>query len=515
MDINKLAQHLMINSNDFENYFNKFGKIKIKNFKHRGKLIVVTSINPTVSGEGKTSLLIGLVDALNSQGHLTIGALRQPSMGPNLGMKGGATGGGDSYLQHQDLINLNFTGDFHAISTANNLITTIIENEIYYNSKLNIDVNKILWNRCIDLDDRGLRALDIRINDNKHYQTKFNITAASDMMALFCLCEDAKDFKQRIGDTIIAYSTDNQPVCIKHLEIVDSIMAILQQALLPNLVATKYNNPVIVHGGPFANIAHGCNSLMATKTALSLGEYVITECGFGSDLGFEKFMNIKMQSSGLYPNLVIVCVTLNTLKHHGQIKSSNVDKIEFGFKNLLAHVKHINQYGLQPLIILNQYENDTDQEIKVFENLCKINSLTYQLSNIYAAGLKNAKAIADAITKNIKDYQPKFLYNVQKDDLLNKIDSVCKNAYHATKIEMEPSLRKQIADLKCQDYFVCIAKTQYSLSSNSELLNWPNEVIVKIQSVEINHAARLVIPMCEKIWKMPGLPINPRAKNYK
>lgn len=514
--IEKVLNKLNIKESNYETYFNKFAKISnIANTEQKNsKLIVVTSINPTPAGEGKTTLLIGLLDALNHCGHNAIGALREPSIGPVFGMKGTATGGGQTRLENEDEINLNFTGDFHAITTANNLITTIIENEIYFNSNLQIDENKILWKRCIDLNDRGLREINIKLNNNKSYSTGFNITAASDLMALFCLVNNIDEFKDKLNNTIVAYDIKNNPIKIKDLELMDAIVQILHRALKPNLAYTSRLNPMLIHGGPFANIAHGCNSLIATKTGLQLSDYVITECGFGSDLGFEKFMNIKMQLSGLYPNLVIICATIKALKYHGLNEKTNISQLKFGFNNLIAHVKHVRSYNIEPLVILNIHDNDDKDEINLFHELCSVNKIKSNQSNMYFNGMQNVQSLVKSVIENIKDNKPKFLYEVNKDSLNTKIKNICKFAYHIENIEIDKNVMNILKSNELQDYFVCIAKTQYSLTSDPTILNYCHDGKIIINKVEINHAAKLVIPICGNIWKMPGLPKEPLAKNF-
>lgn len=514
--IEKILNKLNIKESNYETYFNKFAKVSnVDNNKHQhSKLIVVTSINPTPAGEGKTTLLIGLLDALNHCGYKAIGALREPSLGPVFGMKGTATGGGQTRLENEDEINLNFTGDFHAITSANNLITTIIENEIYFNSNLQIDENKILWKRCIDLNDRGLREINIKLNNGESYSTGFNITAASDLMALFCLVNNIDEFKEKLNNTLVAFDIKNNPIKIKDLELVDAIVQILHRALKPNLAYTSRLNPVLIHGGPFANIAHGCNSLIATKTGLQLSDYVITECGFGSDLGFEKLMNIKMQQSGLYPNLVIICATIKALKYHGSTNKNNIDQITFGFNNVIAHVQHVKSYNIEPLVILNIHEHDNQNEINLFHELCANNKIKSSQSDMYFNGMQNVQPLIKSVIENIKDNKPKFLYDVNKDSLNTKIKNICKFAYHIENIEIDEIVMKVLKYNDLQDYFICIAKTQYSLTSDPTILNYCQDGKILINKVEINHAAKLVIPICGNIWKMPGLPKEPLAKNF-
>ena len=516
MKIFDVAKKLNIKSTQYDNYFDKFLKLNLIKNNKKSNLIVVTSINPTPVGEGKTTLLIGLVDAMNYHGYSCIGTLRQPSLGPVFGMKGTATGGGKSTLLDDNYINLHFTGDFHALTVANNLISTIIENEIFFNSKLNIDPKKILWKRCIDLNDRGLRNLEIKIKNDLFYNTSFDITAASDLMALFCLCNDIYDFKNKIDNTIVAYTKKNKPIKISELNISDAIIEILKQSFKPNLAQTKYHNPIIIHGGPFANIAHGCNSIIATNTAMNYADYVITECGFGSDLGFEKMMNIKMQTMNKMPNLVIICATIKALKYHGNNKN-DILALKEGFKNLYHHINNVRKYDLEPLVILNKNKIDSKQEVDEFINYCKQNNINYAISSIYNDGpSKNTKIIVDKIIKSVKTKpHKKYLYDVNNDNLNTKLNKILECSYSANTIVISDKVKKILKDKNIQDYFICIAKTQYSLSSNPNDLNVPQNIKIEIKDYSINHAAKMIILLCDNIYRMPGLNKDPRAKNFK
>lgn len=499
-----------------ENLFifnNHMAKILPIDKLNKGKLIVITSTNPTPEGEGKTTLALGLVDLLNENGFKTIGALREPSMGPLFGLKGGATGGGKCMMFPANKINMHFTGDFHAITAANNLIVSVIENEIYFDSQLKIDPNKIIWKRCVDANDRGLRQLDINIKKNIKYETGFNITAASDLMTLFCLVNNIEEFKHNLNQTIVAYDINSKPIMIKNLKIIDALMEILEDAFKPNLVQTINGNPLIIHGGPFANIAHGCSSIVGTKTSLSYADYVITECGFGSDLGFEKFMNIKMRRSNLYPNSVIICATIKSLIMHGRYDSKN-KFLENGFKNLIHHVNNVRNYKIEPLVILNINKKDTINQIEEFKILCVKNNIKFDISNIYELGLNNNKHLLESIMKTIKNNKHNFLYDLY-DDPIKKIENIAKKTYGTTQINYSDGVKQVLKNKTLKDFAVCIAKTHKSLTSDPSQLNVPKQIILNIDSVSINYAAKIIVINCGHIIKLPGLPKKPRAINFK
>ncbi len=372
--------------------------------------------------------------------------------------------------------------------------------------------------RCEDLNDRGLREVEVTIKKDIKYKTGFNITAASDLMALFCLVKDRKEFKDRLGQTIVAYSKDNKPITIHDLAIEDAILSILNQALYPNLAFTKYDSPVIIHGGPFANIAHGCNSIIGTNTARHLSDYVFTECGFGSDLGFEKLMNIKMQTAGLKPDGVIICVTIKALIYHANNEANNdLDNLKIGFNNLLAHVDHVKQYGYEPLIVLNLTESDYGDELDIFESLCKQHNLIMAYSDIYSKGpIQNTKDLVDKVVKLVeKQPKVKYLYDVKKDSLQHKLEQIITKSYGAKGYEATPEVEKVLKDKNLQDYFICMSKTQYSLSSDPNLLNRPKDFNIVINGYSINHAAKMLVLVCDKVFRMPGLNKDPRAKNFK
>ncbi len=512
--ITEVAKILSISENDYS-LFNK-DIIKINPINNPvNKLIITTSINPTIYGEGKTTLSIGLNDAFNYNKEKSIAVLREPSLGPVFGLKGTATGNGKTSMFPSNKINLNFTGDFYALTSCNNLISTIIENEIYFDNKLNIDHEKIIWKRCIDLNDRGLRNIEVKIKDKISYKTGFNITAASDIMALFCLVNNKEELKEKLDSTIVAYSFDNKEIKIKDLEITDAILNLLEDALKPNLVQSLISSPIIVHGGPFANIAHGCNSLIATKTSMSLAEYSFTEAGFGADLGFEKFMNIKCRIGNIYPNAVVLCITIKALKHHGEFNNKKTNPLENCFDFLNIHINHIRSYNFEPIILLNRFANDSDEDIALIKNILEEKKLIFEIVDFYNNGFEDSKKIVELVKNNIIE-KPKvnFTYNLE-DTLELKIKKVAKNAYGIENIEFA---NNSINDIKKFDYknaLICISKTPMSLSSDPTLLNYEENRKIIVTGFNYNSSLNMVIVNCGNTIKLPGLPRNPLAKNFK
>ncbi|AJQ45419.1 formate--tetrahydrofolate ligase [Ureaplasma diversum] len=510
-----IKQH-NLSIDEYDLYGSEIAKIKkAKTYNPNTKLIVITAMNPTPAGEGKTTTSIGLVDALNKHGLKTVGALREPSLGPVFGMKGTGSGGGLSYLQPFDKINLHFSGDLHAIACANNLIVAVIENEIYFNSKLNINPEKIFIKRCLDINDRCLREINYQIK-NHHIKTGFNITAASDLMALFCLCNDHDDFKNRIAKMIVALDYDNNPITIEQLEITDAIMTILDDALYPNLVRTKEDNPVLVHGGPFANIAHGCNSVIATKTAMGLADCVVTECGFGSDLGLEKFMNIKAASFDLEVDLIGIVISLRSIKYHANADNPNeADQIKLGFSNSLRHFEHLKQYQIPFIAYINVHSQDSEEELVYLESLLDQYQINHARSYAYSYGSSKSEEIAtktkQLLTTNKFKFKP--IYDLE-DDILTKINKVIKKVYLADSYELSALAKEQLANLKTDQMYLCMAKTPYSLSADPNLLNAPVNFTIKIESFEVNYAANMIIAITTTIYRIPGLNKVPAAKNF-
>lgn len=524
MQKQNIIKEVIINHNldiiEIENYTNEIAKIiKINpELKRNGKLIVITAMNPIPSGEGKTTNAIGLVDILNFHGLKTIGVLREPSLGPVFGIKGTGAGSNKAMLEPFDRINLHFTGDLHAIASANNMICAIIENEIYQNSDLNIDENKILWKRCLDINDRSLREIQVMINSKIKYQTSFNITAASDLMALFCLAHSKDDFKNKLNNTIVAYSKDDKPIYISDLKIIDALMAILNDALCPNIVRTLESNPVIVHGGPFANIAHGCSSVIATDIALKLSDVVVTECGFGSDLGLEKFMNIMCQSSNISPSLIGLTISLKSIINHASKDINNkLEIIDSGFKNVLHHIQHIKRYGIGFFIIINKSIDDDEEQLNYLENKISKLNLNYYVSNVWEEGSQNSSKafnVVKDLLDNDEDNNFLPLYN-EEDAIMEKINKISEFAYGANGILLSKKAEELLNKYGDQYKYVCIAKNPYSLTCNPKILNTIDFYNTVIEDVEFNNAASLIIPITSITYRMPGLPKNPNAKNFK
>lgn len=517
--------------NNIKKYFNidnivqygDFYKIKnnLDNNNKNSKLILVTSINPTPSGEGKTTTLIGINDCLNYFNKKSIAVLRQPSIGPFFGIKGGATGSGECSLQNHNKINCGLTGDFFKIETANNLIAACIENEIFQKSALNIDPKTILWNRCIDINDRSLRNINYEIDQNNHISTCFNITAASYLMATFCLAKSKKDFQQKVENTLIAFSYDKKPIYVKDLNIIDSIMLIMDEALNPNLCFSKYDNPVIVHGGPFANIAHGCNSIIATQTGLNCSDYVLTEAGFGIDLGAEKFLNIKMREMDATPNLVVIAVTVKSLKYHGgvdknNLKELNLKAVENGFNNLVKNVESIQSFNLNFVIVINKFSDDNQQEIDLLKNMCDKHNYKCEVSTMWQDGPSKNKHIHDLIINNLQENKINYSYELNEsvESKANKIAKIIYGANSAILSENVKSVINQNLDF-INNYYVCVAKTFSSLSDDATKLNRPTNFDINVQDIQINHSAKFVILITSKTFLMPGLPKTPNAKVIK
>ncbi len=501
--------------------FGKFYKITPNNnetntYKDK-KLILVTSINPTPSGEGKTTTLIGLNDSLNFFNESSVACLRQPSMGPFFGIKGGATGSGECEIQNPQLINCGFTGDFYEIEAANNLILAVLENEIYFNSELDIDSNNIYWKRCIDVNDRSLRSVNYDVSKTDRVNTFFTITAASSLMALFCLAKDRQDFINRLNETIVALNKKGNPIKIKDLEITDSLMLILDKALKPNLAFSKHNNPIIIHGGPFANIAHGCNSIISTKMGLDNFEYILTEAGFGADLGAEKFLNIKCKEANLIPSLVVIAVTLKSVKHHCNIETKdNYEVISKGFENVIKHIESIKSFNLNFCIVINKFSDDDKDELMYLKSLCD-NHCPTEISTMWQNGPKDSENIYKLIKSNVKNNNSITYTYDTKDDVYTKIEKICKTIYGAKEVKYSDLVKKKIENNKnfIENYYVCNAKNQYSLTSDQTILGYPKDFTIEVFDIEFNHAAKFIIPIMSKIFLMPGLPKKPNAKIIK
>ncbi len=496
--------------------------------KKNGKLVLVTAISPTPAGEGKTTTSVGLSDGINKIGKKSIVCLREPSLGPSFGMKGGAAGGGFAQVVPMEQINLHFTGDFHAITSAHNLLSALIDNHIYWGNKLNIDEKRIVWKRVLDMNDRALRFVNINtkgVAQNFIREDGFDITVASEVMAIFCLANDIKDLEDRIGKITIAYSKNNKPIFAKDLNAQGPMTVLLKEALRPNVTQTLEKNPAIIHGGPFANIAHGCNSVIATKTALKLSEFVVTEAGFGADLGAEKFLNIKCRKSNITPSCVVIVATVRALKMHGGIekenlKQENIDALKKGMVNLERHIENIKKFGIEPIVAINHFILDTQNEIKTIKDFCKEIGIQVSVSTHWANGGKGAKDLAKKVIQICKKSKPKnfkYLYE-EKLPLWKKIETISKEIYRAKDITASDSVKEQIKNFEISGYGnlpICIAKTQYSFSVDPKLKGAPENHEIPIREVRLSSGANFIVVVCGSIMTMPGLPKVPAADNIK
>ena len=488
--------------------------------KKDGKLILVTAINPTPLGEGKTTTSIGLADGLNKIDKKAILALREPSLGPVFGIKGGATGGGHSQVAPMEDINLHFTGDIHAITSANNLLSAIIDNHIFQGNELGFD--KVVWKRCVDLNDRALRTVEIGLSGEKNMTPRedhFDISVASEIMAIFCLATSLKDLKRRLGNIIVGYNKEGNPIYCHDLKAEGSLTVLLKDALNPNIVQTLENNPAIIHGGPFANIAHGCNSVLATKMAMKLADYTVTEAGFGADLGAEKFLDIKCRQMDISPDAVVIVATLRALKYHGgvakdEVNNENEEALKEGIHNLLKHVENIKKYGLNPIVAINKFTSDTEKEIEILQNGLE-GKVEFSLLENWAKGGEGAKDLAEKVVKiceESKNFKP--IYEL-KLSLEEKIEKVAKEIYGARNVIYSDEAKTQIEQIRnlAKNMPVCIAKTQYSFSDDPKNLLCKEPFDIHINSVELKNGAEFVVVKTGKIMTMPGLPKNPAAEN--
>lgn len=525
--ITKIAEKLNIGEEYLETYGKYKAKISNKLYnelkdKENGKLILVTAINPTPLGEGKTTISIGLADGLSTIGKKSILALREPSLGPVFGVKGGATGGGYAQVAPMEDINLHFTGDIHAITAANNLLAAMIDNHIYWGNELGFD--RIIWKRCVDLNDRQLRKVECGLSGEKRVvprQDGFDITVASEIMAILCLSKDIEDLKARIGNIIVGYNKNDEPIRAKQLKAEGSLAVLLKDAINPNLVQTIENTPALIHGGPFANIAHGCNSIIATKLALKLGEYVVTEAGFGADLGAEKFLDIKCRTAGLKPDAVVCVATMKALKYHGgvpkdDIKKENMEALEKGVHNLLRHVDNIkNKFGLNVIVAINRFLEDTDKEIEFLQS--KLQEKGINMSLVEAWG-KGGKGAADLATKVVElcDNKTELNYTYAlEDSIKEKIEKIATKIYGAEGVEYtEESLKtiEQIEKLGYSNLPVCIAKTQYSFSDDPKNLECKDPFKIHVKDVILKTGAGFIVVITGSIMTMPGLPKVPAAE---
>ena len=509
-----------------------YGKVKAKiditplrDKPRKGKLILVTAINPTPAGEGKTTTSVGLADALNLLGKNVILALREPSLGPVFGVKGGAAGGGYAQVVPMEDINLHFTGDFHAIGAANNLLAAMLDNHIQQGNALGIDVKKITWHRCVDMNDRQLRNIVDGLGGRMQgvpREDGFDITVASEIMAVLCLASGLKDLKTRLSRMVVGYTYDDKPVTAHDLKAEGAMAALLKDAIKPNLVQTLEHTPALVHGGPFANIAHGCNSVSATDTALKLGDYVVTEAGFGADLGAEKFLDIKCRAAGLTPAAVVIVATVRALKHHGgaakdELNRENLKALEIGLPNLLRHVENITRvYGLPAVVAINKFSCDTDAEIAMIRDACGKYGARVALSDVWGAGGKGGVELAEEVLRVMEEENCNFQFAYEDAlTLKEKIASVAQKVYHADGVDFTPAAAKELARLEELGYGklpVCLAKTQYSFSDDPKLLGAPEGFRITVSKAKVSAGAGFVVALTGEIMTMPGLPKVPAAE---
>ena len=489
-----------------------------------GKLILVTAINPTPAGEGKTTTTVGLGDGLNRIGKKAMICIREASLGPNFGMKGGAAGGGYAQIVPMEEMNLHFTGDFHAITSAHSLLSAMIDNHIYWGNELDIDTRRVVWRRVVDMNDRALRQITASlggVSNGFPREAGFDITVASEVMAILCLAEDLADLQKRLGDMIVAYRRDRSPVFCRDIKADGAMTVLLKDAIQPNLLQTLENNPAFVHGGPFANIAHGCNSVIATKTALKLADYVVTEAGFGADLGAEKFLNIKCRKAGLSPSAVVLVATVRAMKMNGGVEKNdlnneNVAAVKAGCPNLGRHIENLRSFGVPVLVAINHFVKDTDAEVQAVQNYCSEMGAEAIVSKHWAdgsAGSENlAKRVAEVADAGEANFSP-----IYPDDLplADKIQNICKNIYRADEAVMDKKILDQLKDWEAQGYGhlpVCMAKTQYSFSTDPNLRGAPTGHVIPVREVRISAGAGFIVAVCGEIMTMPGLPRHPAAE---
>src|SRR6202790_4604654 len=509
----------------YGHYKAKLSMDYVKSLQDRpnGKLILVSAITPTPAGEGKTTTTVGLTDALNHIGKKAMLCLREPSLGPSFGMKGGAAGGGYAQVVPMEDINLHFTGDFHAITSAHNLLSALIENHIYWGNALGIDSRRVVWRRVMDMNDRALREIVCSLGgiaNGYPREAGFDITVASEVMAIFCLAKVLDDLKERLGNIIVAYTRERKPIRAKDIKAHGAMTALLKEAIAPNLVQTLEGTPAFIHGGPFANIAHGCNSVVATSTALKLADYVVTEAGFGADLGAEKFLDIKCRKAGLSPDCVVVVATIRALKMHGgvkkdDLKNENLKALEAGMANLQRHLENIKKFNLPAVVSINRFSADTDAEIKLVEEKCKALGVEALMADHWAEGGAGAADVARAVVK-ICDSGKSKLKLLYPDDmpLYEKIRTIAKEIYRAKDISADKSVRDQLANFEAMGYGkfpICVAKTQYSFSTNPDAKGAPTDHVIPVREVRLSAGAEFVVAICGEIMTMPGLPKVPAA----
>lgn len=527
--IAQVASKLGIREDEFEPYGRYKAKLNDSLYqrlsgKKDGKLILVTAINPTPAGEGKTTVSVGLAEAMAKIGKNAVLALREPSLGPVFGIKGGAAGGGYAQVIPMEEINLHFTGDFHAITSANNLLCAMLDNHIQQGNELGIDPRRILLPRCMDMNDRQLRGLVSGLGGKTSgvpREDSFCISVATEVMAAFCLASDLMDLKKRLGRMLVAYTYSGQPVYAHDLKAEGAMTALLKDAVKPNLVQTLDGTPAIIHGGPFANIAHGCNSVRATRFALKLGDYCVTEAGFGSDLGAEKFMDIKCRFAGIHPDAVVLVATARALKYNGGVpkaetSAENMEALKKGIVNLGAHIGNLKKFGVPVVVAINRFANDSEKELKYIEDFCKQNGAEFSLCEVFAKGGEGGRDLAEKVCRMAE--QPSKFHCLYPDDMpiKEKIETVCREIYGADGVDYAPKALKSLKDaeaLGADKLPVCIAKTQYSLSDNPKLLGRPTGFRITIRDIKLNNGAGFVVAYAGNILTMPGLPKHPAAEN--
>ncbi|MCI7091124.1 MAG: formate--tetrahydrofolate ligase [Veillonellaceae bacterium] len=527
--IREIAAKLGLTEDDIELYGKYKAKIsldawnKVKNGPD-GKLVLVTAINPTPAGEGKTTTSVGLADAFHKLGHKVAVALREPSLGPCFGLKGGAAGGGYAQVVPMEDINLHFTGDFHAITTAHNLLAAVIDNHIQQGNALDIDVRRVAWKRVLDLNDRALRNVVIGLGGKAHgvpRETGFDITVASEMMAILCLASDLEDMKKRLGEIVVAYSRDGRAIRAEELNVTGALTLLFKDAIKPNLVQTLEGTPALIHGGPFANIAHGCNSVMATKFALKFADIAITEAGFGADLGAEKFLDIKCRFAGIHPDAVVIVATVRALKMHGGVPKTELGKVDMaalekGLANLTKHIENVHKFGLPAVVAINAFPTDTKEELDFVEEKCNALGASVALSQVWAKGGEGGVELAEKVLEAMK--QPAdfhYMYEVEQS-IPEKIEAIAKAIYGADGVDFTAPAKKQLAEIEAlglDKMPICMAKTQYSLSDDATKLGRPEGFRITVKELRISAGAGFIVALTGNILTMPGLPKKPAAEN--
>lgn len=528
-DISVISRKAKINKDFLEQYGKYKAKIDLSIMddlrdQQDGKLILVTAISPTKAGEGKSTTTVGLVDGLSSLNKSVIGCLREPSLGPVFGLKGGATGGGYAQVVPMEDINLHFTGDMHAITAANNLVSAVLDNSLYQGNELNIDPQNVVWQRCLDCNDRTLRSITIgqkaKANGIER-EDHFCITVATEIMAILCLSESLNDFKQKVGEAIVAYNYQGQPISVKDLGIEGALAVIMKDAIKPNLVQTLENTPVLIHGGPFANIAHGCNSIIATKMALKLADYVVTEAGFGADLGAEKFLNIKCRKAKIKPSAIVLVTTIRALKMHGgqiyeDLKEENVEALKAGISNLEKHMDSLKQFQVPFVVAINRFSQDSDNELRFLQTYLKENNVPYAISNGWAQGSKGMLELSEKVISLCQEPNEfNYLYPLETS-IKEKVHKIATAIYGADGVEYTAEALEQISKIEALGYKylpVCMAKTPVSLSDNEKLLGRPSGFNIHVQEVKVSAGAGFIVVLTGKVMTMPGLPKHPAANN--